>query len=327
MATIKAFLFACIVLLLLTGSNCSFRSVFGDDDDDDDEKDDGLIIVVSNAETTSGEVVGSITQTLMAAEIASQSADFMGEIKTLNPFRYTCDNSSGNILVTVKDVDFSNTISVGDYLLLDYSNCNIDNLTANGNLAISLLEAKGIDIGNFDSGASWLYSISTETNSLQVSRGNEAFIVDGEMSITVEFDATAAKLENKITSERLSLVNDSTNILSDIEISQFINLAVVPSSYTLTIDSLNLSSGTQNGTVSANTLSDTLSGMELLSLSEHFADLNSPENGMVSISGKNSNADVSIMPDQSVSIDLDTDGDSISDIVVTATWSQLQSHQ
>jgi hypothetical protein len=326
MATIKAFLFACIALLLLTGSNCSFRSVFGDDDDDD-EKDDGLIIVISNAETTSGEVVGSLTQTLMAAEIASQSAEFMGEIITLNPIRYTCDNSSGNILVTVNDLDFSNTISVRDDLLLDYSNCNIDNLTANGNLAISLLDAKGIDIGNFDSGASWLYSISTETNSLVVSRGNETFIVDGEMSITVEFDATAAKLENKITSERLSLVNDATNIPSDIDISQFINLAAVPSSYTLTIDSLNLSSGTQNGTVSANTLSDTLSGMELLSLSEHFADLKSPENGMVSISGKNSNAEVSIMPDQSVSIDLDTDGDSISDTVVTSTWSQLQSHQ
>ena len=67
--------------------------------------------------------------------------------------------------------------------------------------------------------------------------------------------------------------------------------------------------------------------MELLSLSEHFADLKSPENGMVSISGKNSNAEVSIMPDQSVSIDLDTDDDSISDTVVTSTWSQLQSHQ
>lgn len=323
METIKSFLFACLVLSLLTGSKCSIRSVFGDDDDDDDEN-EGLIIVVGNAETTSSEVVESLAKTLMIAEIASQSAEYVSEISAPGPIRYACDNSSGEILITTDDFDNSNTIYIGDDLLIDYTNCNVDDLTVNGNLKISLLDAKGIDIGKFDSGTSWLYSISVETNTLHVNSGIEAFAVDGEMTITVEFDSVVTKLESNITSDVLSLYSESNNILSEIDISQFINLAVMPSSYKLTIDSLVISSGTQKGIVNATTTPDALSGMELLSLREYFIDLHAPENGMVSISGKNSNADFSIMPDQLVSIDIDTDGDSISDTVIYSTWPQLQ---
>lgn len=321
METIKVFVFACLVLSLLTGSRCSISSNFGDDDDDED---DGLTIVVTNAETTSSEVVQSLTQTLMVADIASQSTEYVDDIKAPEPHSYTCDNASGIILVTTYDLDISNRVSIGDDLLLRYSNCKVDGVTANGDITISLLDAKGIDIGKFDSGTNWLYSFSAKANSFQVSTGSELFIANGEMTITVEFDATTVMLETHLASDTLSLDNGSKHILSDIDISQFINLAVVPSSYTLAIESLKFSSGTQNGTVSATTISNALSGTELLRLSEYFVDLHSPENGMLSISGKNSNADLSIMPDQLVSIDIDTDGDSISDTVVTTTWSQIQ---
>jgi len=144
------------------------------------------------------------------------------------------------------------------------------------------------------------------------------------MTITVEFDSIVTKLESNITSDALSLYSESNNILSEIDISQFINLAVMPSSYKLTIDSLIISSGTQKGIVNATTTPDALSGKELLSLREYFIDLHAPENGRVSISGKNTNADFSIMPDQLVSIDIDTDGDSIPDTVIYSTWPQLQ---
>jgi hypothetical protein len=315
---IKAFLFACLALLLLTGAKCSISSTF----DDDDDKDDGLTIVVSNAETTSSEVVVSLTQTLMVAEIASQFAEHVEGTNT--PSSYSCDNSNSNISVTTNDLDNSTTISIGDVLFLNYSNCNVDNVIVDGNLTILLLDITGIDVGKYDSGTSWLYSVNAKTNFLHVSRGNEAFTVDGEVTITVEFDATIAELESNITSNTLTLDNGSTNILSAIDISQIINLAVVPSSYTLAIESLKISSGAQNGTVVATTTLDGLSGMEILSLSEHFVDLHFPENGMVNISGKNSNANLSIMPDQLVAIDIDTNGDSISDTFVSSSWSQLQ---
>ena len=320
METIKALAFACIALLLLTGGRCSISSTF----DDDDDEDDGLTIVVNNAEDTSNEVVQSMTETLMIAEIASQTTEYVGDTTASNPHRYTCDNANGSISITSNDLDNSNRVSVGDELLLGYSNCIVDNVTANGDLTISLLEAKGIDIGKFDSGTDWLYSISANADSFQVNTGNELVMVKGGMTITIEFNARTAKLESTITSDTLSFDDGSTNTLSDIELSQFINLAVVPSNYTLAVDSLKMTSGTQDGTVKANTNSNTLSGTELLSLNEYFVDLRSPENGTINISGKNSNAAVSIMPDQLVSIDLDTNGDSISDTEISTTWAQIQ---
>ena len=145
METIKFFVFACLVLSLLTGSRCSISSRF--DDDDDDDEDNGLTIVVTNAEMTSSEVIQSMTQTLMAAEFASLSTQYVNDIKTPDPLRYTCDNTSSIISVSINDLDNSNGISIGDDLLLSYSNCAVDNATANGDLTISLLDAKGIDIG------------------------------------------------------------------------------------------------------------------------------------------------------------------------------------
>jgi hypothetical protein len=324
MELIKVFVFTCFALSMLTGSRCSISSNF-DDDDDDDKKDEGIIIVVSNAEVISNEVVDTLRQTLIVAEIASQSMEYLDDINTHEPIVYPCDNTNGVILVTTSDLYNSNTISIRDDLLLNYSNCSVDNVVMNGGLTISLLDAKGFDIGKFDSGTDWLYIIGAETNSLQVSKGNETFIVDGEMTVTVKFDATIVKLDNNITSGSLSLDNGSKNILSDIDISQLINLATVPSSYALVIESLRISSSAHNGTVDAATTAGALSGIELLNMNEYFIDLHSPENGMLSISGKNSNASLSIMPDQSVSIDIDSNGDSISDAVVSSTWSQLQS--
>ena len=62
------------------------------------------------------------------------------------------------------------------------------------------------------------------------------------MTINIEYNASTAMLETKLTSDTLSIDNGSNNILSDIDISQFINLAVVPSNYSLAINSFKFSS-------------------------------------------------------------------------------------
>ena len=325
MRIIKAFLFACLVLSILTASRCFISSSSKDDGDDKVIiVDDGFIIVTHNAEKTSSEVIESLTQTLMAAETTNQSAEYVDSIISPAPVLYTCYNASGIISVRTNDLDNSTTISIGDELLLNYSNCNSDNVIANGDITISILDIQGIDVGNYASGTSWLYSVSSMINALQISRGNETFAVDGELVTTVEYNATTTKLKNNITSNALSIDNESTNLLSDINISQSINFSIVPMSYTLVIESLKISSGTQNGTVVATKTSDALSGMELLSPGEYFVDLLSPENGKINIVGKTSHANLSIMPDQSVTIDVDTNGDSIIDTTVTSSWSKLQ---
>ncbi len=318
METIKIFIFACLVLSLLTGSRCSFSSSFSSDDDDDDDE---VVIVVSNAETTSIETVESLTQTLLIADVASQSSKYIDSFNALTPSRYTCANVGGMVSINTNN---ANKISIKNNLLLSYINCSVDNVIVNGDLTISLLDTKGIDIGRFDSGTDWLYSINVKADSLKLNTGSEAFTVDSDMIITIEFDATSAELKAAINSDSLSIDNGSENVLSDIDISQSINLAVMPSSYTLSVNSLKILSDTQNGTIHANTEANSISGMELLSLDEYFVDLHSPENGRISISGKHSNAEVSIMPDQLVTIDVDTDGDSITNTVINSTWSQIQ---
>lgn len=324
MKTIKAIIFACIVLLTLTAGNCFIVSSFDSSSSRDDENQEGLTIVVTNAETTSSEVAQSLTQTLTVAELASQSAAYVNDVYLSDPMSYSCDNASGVVMLTIHDLDHSNRVSVGDDLVLSYTNCHVDNVTANGDLTVSVLDALGVDIGRFDAGSDWLYTLSVNASSFQFSTENEIFVVNGDIEIALQFDATTALLETNITNNTLSLDGESQNILSNIDISQFINLAVVPSSYTLTIDSMKISSGIQGGTVDATAKRNPLSGMELLNLREYFVDLRLPDSGVINISGNNSNADVSIMPDEMVSIELDTNGDSISDAVISSTWSEMQ---
>lgn len=321
MKIIKAIAFACMILFTLIAGKCFVVSSFDNNDDDDDRE--GLTIVLTNAETTSSEVVQSLTQTLTVADIASQSAQYVNDVVVSDPLSYSCDNPSGVIILTIKDLDRSNRVSVGDDLLLRYTNCSADNVIVNGDLMISVLDAKGIYIGHFESGSDWLFTLSVNASSFKVRTENKVFIVNGEMEIALQFNATTALLETKITNNTLALDSGSQSIISAMDISQLINFAIVPSSYSLTINSLKISSGAQSGTFNATTKSYPLSGMELLDLSEYFIDLHLPENGVINISGKNSNADVSIMPDEWVSIDIDIDGDSISDAVISSTWSEI----
>lgn len=322
MKTIKAIIFACIVLLTLTAGNCFIVSSFDSSDDDDD--DEGLIIVVTNAESTSSEVIQSLNQTLMVAEITSQSAQYANDLIGPDPHSYICDNANGTIMLTLNDLDHSNSISIGDDLLLNYTNCDVDGVIADGELMISVLDSKGIDIGKFDTGTDWSFTLSVNADSFQVSTENEVFIVNGDMEIASNFNATTASLKGYITNNKLVLDNGSQTLLTNMNISQFISLAVVPSSYSLTIDSMKISSGTPSKTVTASTPSSPLAGIELLSLSEFFVDLRLPENGEINIAGKNSSADVSIMSDELVSIDIDTNGDSISDEQIFSTLSELK---
>ena len=317
MKTIKAIAFSCIVLLTLTASECFVVSSFDSSDDDDDE---GLIIVVTNAETTNSEVMQSLNQTFALAEIASQSAQYVNDIYLSDPLSISCDNAEGVIKLMVNDEDHSNSISIGDDLFLSYTNCNINDMNANGELEITVLDAKGIDIGHFDSGTDWSCDLNVNATSFQVSANNNTFSVNGDLEIALQFNASSAILNSKIVNNALALESEFQRVLSEMEISQFINLAVVPSSYSLSIDSLNLSSNALNGKVSVVTNLIPLSGMEWLNPSEYFVELQAPETGTLYITGKNSNAEVLISSSKLMSINIDADGDSIPEAEIYSTW-------
>ena len=56
--------------------------------------------MVSNAEKSTSEVVGSLTQILMVADASSQSAQFINDLDTSSSSTYICGNaaSSFNII-------------------------------------------------------------------------------------------------------------------------------------------------------------------------------------------------------------------------------------
>jgi len=318
MKTIKAIAFSCMVLLTLTAGKCFVVSSFDSSDDDDD--DEGLTIVVTNAETANSEVVQSLNQTFAVAEIASQSAQYINDIYLSDTLSIPCDNAEGGIEFIVNDEDHSNRISIGDDLFLSYTNCNVNDMDANGELEITVLDAKGIDIGRFDSGTDWSCELSVKAKSFQVSANNNTFSVNGDLEIALQFNATSATLNSKIVNNALALESEFQRVLSEMEISQFINLAVVPSSYSLSIGSLDLSSNALNGKVSVVTNLEPLSGMEWLKPSEYFVELQAPETGTLYITGKNSNAEVLMPSSEQVSINIDTDGDSIPEAEIYSTW-------
>ena len=87
---------------------------------------------------------------------------------------------------------------------------------------------------------------------------------------------------------------------------------------------MNLTNSNQNGSTGTVSLTHPVSGIESLNLNEYFVDLNSPEKGEIILMGKDSNAKISIMPGDIVSINLDTDGDSVSDEIIPTTWSDIK---
>ena len=323
MKILKAIAFSCLVLSTLTAGKC-FVGYSSNDDDDDDVDREKLSLVVDNVEAVSSKIVQTLNQTLVVAEIAGQSAKYINDVYIAGETSYTCDNTTGVVLLKPNDFDQSNKVSIGDDLVLSYIDCELDNTLLNGELVISALDTKGSNIGHCDSSTSWLSILNFEANSFQVKTGSNLFIVNGEIEIALQFDAITAALEANVTSESLRLDDGSQTLLSNVDISQFINLAVMPSSYLLTINSISISTSALSGIFNATTISNPLSGMELLDLDECFVDLQLPDNRLISITGKNSYADVSIMPDELVSIELDTNGDSISDAVVSSTWFVIQ---
>lgn len=323
MKLIKLFMLAGMFLLTLTAGKCFVVSNFdtSDDDDDDDRDHGGLIIGITNGAIISKETIQALNQTLTVAEVASQSMQYTGNSMVAAPFHYSCENSVGKFESTTYDLDYSSTITSGDEIILHYKNCQISNEIVNGDLKISILGAEGIDICNYTSGVDWQLKFHADISALQCGLGENAFEVDGKMVISLKYSAKEALLQAIISSNNVIIKSDSDIQLSGSKITQLLSLAVVPSSYTLSIDSYELFSEEQNGFVDVE--AKNLFDIEHLSDNKCFTSLQSPEKGIINIKGKDSNADIRFLPGEQITIDIDADGDSVPDEVIFTTVSEM----
>ena len=324
MEVIKSLMLAGMFLLTLTAGKCFVVSNFdtSDDDDDDDRNRGGLTIGITNGSIISKQAFQSLTQTLTVAEVASQSMQYTSNAMAAVPIHYSCENSFGTLESTTYDLDYSNTISRGDEIFLQYKNCQINNEIINGDLKISILRAKGIDVCNYTSGIDWQLKFRADINALQCGLGENAFEVDGKMVIALKYSAKKALLQAIISNNNVILNSDSDVHLSGSKITQLLSLAVAPSNYTLSVDSYELFSEEKNGFVGIE--ANDLFGIEHLSADKCFVSLQSPEKGVINIKGKNSNADIRFLPGEQINIEIDSDGDFVPEETINSSMNEMK---
>ena len=323
MNIIKKLVFACIFVLTLTAGKCFVISSF--DSSDNDRDDEGLTIGITNAETANREVMQSLSQTFTVAEITNQSAQYVGDMYSSDTLTVSCENNGGTITINSDDNDplKNNSIAKENEFFCSYKNCNFHGSVINGDLKITALESKGIDVGHFESGTNWSLKFVAHADSLEISTQYDQMIVNGDISVTLEFDAQSAMLTNKIENEILDLESKTRRILQNINVAQTINLAVLPANYTFGIESLILSSNNLDGNIQATANSNLFTGDEIIKSKEYFIDLYSPRNGMLYISGENSNVEMLVTPGDQVTIGVDHNGDSITDFEMYTTWENI----
>ena len=321
MNIIKKLVLACAFVLTLTASKCFVVSSF--DSSDDDRDNEGLIIAVTNAEIANSEVMQSLNQTLILAEITSQSTQYVDEMYSSELLNIPCENDNGAMTINSNDNNRQKNISAEENIYLSYSNCDLQGSVVNGDLEISALESKGIDVGHFDSGTNWSKEFIAHADSLKITTHDDQIIVYGDINVTLQFDALSAELISKIDNKSIDLESKTRRKLHDINITQVINLAVSPTNYTFSIESLRLSSEKLNGYVQVTANSTIFTGDNISNPKEYFIDLHSPRDGMLYITGKNSNAEMLVIPGDQVTIGVDVDGDSLSEYEIYTTWQDL----
>ena len=322
MNIIKKLIFACVFVLTLTAGKCFVISSF-DSSDKDRDNEEGLTIGIKNAETANREVMQSLNQTLAVAEITSQSAQYVDEMYSSDPLIVSCENDEGVITINSDNNYPSKNISAEENIYFSYNNCDLHGSVVNGDLEISTLDSKGIDVGHFESGISWSLKFVAHADSLEITAHDDQIIVNGDISVTLIFDAQTAVLTSKIENKTLDLESKTRRKLQDIDITQIINLAVLPTNYTFIIESLRLSSDGLNGYVQATANSNPFTGDDIINSREYFIDLHSPINGMLYIKGKNSNAEMLVTPGDQVTIGVDVNGDSLSENEMYTTWENI----
>jgi len=308
----KAMIFGSMFLLTLTGSKCFVVSSFDTSGDDEDEENrDGLTIGITNGDIISKDVMQTIAQTFAVAEITSQSMQFANNAITAQPFIQNCKNSHGELTSTVYDLDSSSSLSGGDEVILIYNGCLIGNETVSGDLAVTVQNSEGVGVCNYTSGSNWQISFNVSINDLQIGNGAEVYTARGQLEVSLKYLASATQLETNIISNSLIIESSHRVELSDAKITQLLNLAVAPSSYTLSIDTYRLYSFVLDGYVDVQ--AESLHGIEQQSNNSCLGLFQIPEIGNIKISGKNSNAVIQFMSGDQFNIEIDSDGDLLVD--------------
>lgn len=322
MKYIKLLIFVSTILLTLIGSNCFVVSNFDtSDDDDDDIKRSGLTIGIVNGAIISKHAMQSITQTLALADLASESLRYSNDVTLSEPVSFACDTVAGEIIAVTYDLDYSNTLSNGDETLIEYKNCSLNNQVINGSLKIVYLYINDPSACSFSSGLNWQVIFHVSTEELRFKSENEAYHVTGEIDIKLKYSVSQASFESIISNSNLAIHSGNISEVTESQITQIISLGVAPASRVLSINSHKIYFPEQNGFVDIE--AKNLTGADEYISYGCFNSTLSPVSGIVDIIGNESAAKVQIIAGEQVDIDIDSNGDGISDETILSTISEL----
>ena len=293
-----------------------------------------VAITSANAELIASEVVSAIQGVIAFANLDSSFIDLLGTPIVTNPATAPCD-MSGSLTVTITDNDMSSTISVNDLISSTFANCVLMPGTVNGLVDATINSTTGANVGSASSIVNWTFSTNGNLNNLNINDSNINAAVSGDTTEVVSFNAAAAQLTSTVTNMMLNL-SDNTGQCASVQgaviTSTVTNPVNIPATYTVNVNpagALLVASTSFSGVVTAETPATPFSGMEALDddadgeIDEYFAEIDSPDAGVLVITGFMSTATVNIIANNIVRIDVDVDGDNMVDDMIMTSWDAL----
>lgn len=297
-----------------------------------------LAITSANAETTSGEVAESGSNTIGVGSVGGgvftgavlSAADRPGlsEIgrwavdkliaergrltPSLSAVVYTdtlACTGGGSIGITWNDADNDSDFSTGDTFTMTFNNCLEDGIRyGSGTMSMTGLSLTGDPMVV----AAWSLGVTLGFTDVQFSIGVESVRINGDMSLSMQ-TSDGVNVTTVVAGTTLSTrENSQTNTLRNFNFTYTENLSTLAFSLTY------------SGTVDIGRVSGRVSFATTTPFTGNDVLLNWPTSGELVITGANSST-VTLLAQggDNVRLDLDTNGDAVTDQSISTTWTAL----
>jgi hypothetical protein len=264
---------------------------------------DGVLGIVPAAVGSSRSTDVNIVETIIdQVRKAPQSGSSGVSIAAVQNINQNCD--SGTLNVSFNDADNSATLTTGDTVSMSSNNCTFSGVTMNGSISIGSVVVTGDQIT-----PPYSMQFSLSTSGFSVSTGGEIVAINGSGTISestnddITFTSSFSGAGIQITA------GGETLTLTDYQITEVENQAT--GAYSVDI-SATISSSTLGGSVTVTT------DVPLSGVYPFEADA-----GQITCTGDNSSVTITVIDSTSVQLDVDLDGDGITDDTVNETWTNL----
>lgn len=263
--------------------------------------------VLTGAVTQTGggaDIGGALVSILRSAQPLVASGQFSGVTGAVLSSSGTC-TGGGNFSFSLDDVDNDSAISTGDTMSLTFSSCNEGGVVLNGGMALGGLVVSG-DITSFP----YTLQFTMQMNNLVATENGQSETLNGSLSFSESTTDGVASVGTLSGSSIQYTSGGVTATITGFQLNTTDDAAT--GAYTLDI-SATVSSPSMGG--EANLVTDT-----------QFQGIgtNNPFSGQATITGaNNSRVTLLVIDSVNVRLQIDEDGDGVTDSTIDTTWDAL----